>query len=282
MRIYLDSKDIIKLLEQSIPLTAKEFGNILRKGKHELVFSFVTIMEISEPLLHKKASTNVMWLLNQIEKLPHNFIHSSRITPLELEKAFSAFLFNKEYSDINPPFVDRFDTVVDLEGEPATKQYFNYPLAEIIWDLYNFGALGGLDKFAEKLRKTFEADRAIKPRPKLKDNFTKTVALDIKQNNLNIPLEEIKLFADWVYSNPIRCPSARLGYELWHKIVRNNTDVPKDSDLEDFHNIECLPYVDIMTVDRRMHGYVCQVASSIKVEYDKKIFKSAKDFIKII
>ena len=108
MRIYIDSKDIITLLEQSDPCTAEEFGDILRKGNHELVFSFVTIMEISEPLLHKEASTNVMRLLNQIEKLPHTFIHSSCITRLELEEGFRAFSSGNEYRDISPPFVNRF------------------------------------------------------------------------------------------------------------------------------------------------------------------------------
>ena len=192
MRIYIDSKDIIKLLEQSDPCTAQEFGDILRKGNHELVFSYVTIMEISEPLLHKKASTNVMTLLNQIEKLPHTFIHSSCIIHRELEEGFSAFSSDNEYKDISPPLVDRFDTVVDLAGIPATKTYLNYPLAESVWDLYNVGALGGFDKFAAKLKKSFEADRAIKPRPNLKENFTKTIGLNIKQNTVKIPPEEIK------------------------------------------------------------------------------------------
>lgn len=282
MRIYIDSKDIIKLLEQSDPCTAEEFGDILRKGNHELVFSFVTIIEISEPLLHREASTNVMRLLNQIEKLPHTFIHSSCITRLELEEGFRAFSSGNEYRDISPPFVNRFDVVVDLEGKPATKQYLNYPLAEIVWDLYNYGALGDFDNFASKLKKSFEADRAIKPRPKLKDNYAKTTGLNIRQNHLKIPPEKIKSFANWVYSNPARCPSDRLGYELWHKMVRNIKDIPGDSDLEDFHNIGCLPYVDIMTVDRRMHGYVCQVSKSITLEYDKKIFKNVEDFIKLI
>ncbi len=219
---------------------------------------------------------------NQIEKLPHTFIHSSCIIHRELEEGFSAFSSDNEYKDISPPLVDRFDTVVDLAGIPATKTYLNYPLAESVWDLYNVGALGGFDKFAAKLKKSFEADRAIKPRPNLKENFTKTIGLNIKQNHVKIPPEEIKSFANWVYSNPTRCPSNRFGYELWHKMVRNITDIPEDSDLEDFHNIGCLPYVDIMTVDRRMYGYARQVSSSITVEYDKKLFKKVKDFMNLI
>lgn len=282
MRIYIDSKDIIKILEQSEPCCVEQFGNALRVGKHELVFSIATIIEISEPLVHKNASTNVMRLLNQIDELPHIFIHSSRIEFLELEEALGAFCSGNEYKSISPPFVNRFDVTVDFEANPATKLYINYPLAETVWDLYNYGALNGFDKYADNLRKTFSADRSLNPKPSLKDNFANTVKKNLELYRLKIPSEEIKPFADWIYSNPTRCPSERLGYELWHKMICNITDIPEDSDLEDFHNIGCLPYVDLMTVDRRMYGYICQVAASIGIEYDKKIFRSSEEIIDII
>ena len=202
MRIYLDSKDIIKLLEKSEPCTAEKFDNFLRNGNHELVFSFITITEVSAPLFHKNAKTNVMWLLSQIEKLPHIYIHSAIITHLELEEAYHAFVNGNEYQDILPPFVSRFDMTVDLQGNPATKQYINYPLAETVWDLYNFGGLGGLNKYAEKLRETFKADRALNPKPSLKKNFANMIERNIKLYQLKISLEEVTSFANWIYSNP--------------------------------------------------------------------------------
>jgi hypothetical protein len=279
MRIYLDSKDIIKLLEKSDPCTTAEFDNFLRNGNHELVLSFVTIMEISEPLFHKKAKTNVMWLLIEIEKLPHIFIHSSMITRLELEEAYRAFAIGDNYHDVFPPFIGRFDIIVDLHGNPATMQYINYHLAETVWDLYNFGGLGGFNKYAGKLRETFKADRALNPKPSLKKNFANMIVKNIKLYQLKIPLEDVTSFANWIYSNPKRCPSDRLGYELWHKMVKNITDIPDDSDLEDFQNIAALPYVDVMTLDRRMHGYICQVSKDLSVDYHKKIFRNTKEII---
>lgn len=282
MRIYLDTKDIIELLEHSIPCGVEKFDNILRSGKHELVFSLVTILEISEPLLHSNASTNVMRLLNQIEKLPHTFIHSSFITRLEIEEAYHAFISGNEYESISLPFENRFDIIIDLEGKPATKSYLNYPLAEIVWDLFNHRGLGDLDNYAVKLKSSFKADRALSQKPKLKSNYVKTTGLNIQQNHLKVPLDKIESFANWIYSNPTRCPSDRLGYELWHKMIKNIKDIPEDSDLEDFHNIGCLPYVDIMTLDRRMHGYVCQVSKSLDLGYDQKIFKNIEEFINLL
>lgn len=279
MRIYLDSKDIIKLLEKSDPCTAGEFDEFLRQGNHELVLSFVTIMEISEPLLHKNAKTNVMWLLSQLEKLPHIFIHSSIITRLELEEAYRAFANSDDYHDILPPFVNRFDIIVDFHGNPATKQYLNYPLAETVWDLHNFGVLRGLDNYAQKLRETFEADRAMAPKPSLKKHFSTMIERNIRLDRLKVPLQDVPRFSNWIYCNHRCCPSQRLGYELWHKMLKNISDIPHDSDLEDFNHIAALPYVDIMTLDQRMHGYVCQVSKDASSEYHKIIFRNTREIL---
>jgi hypothetical protein len=277
MLIYLDSKDLINILEKSKPLSVEQLENFLKGGNHEIVLSFLTIMEIAEPLLHKKATTNVMVLLKHIEKLPHPYIHRD-ISRLELEEALRAFSTGDNYKGIFP-FVNRFDETVDLNASPPTKNYINYRLSETVWDLYCFGALGGLDNYSEKLRKTFTADRALSPRPTLKKHFAKTIERNIGLDRLPIPHENISTFADWIYSDASRCPSVRLGYEVWHKMVRNITDIPHDSDLEDFQHISCLPYVHLMTLDRRMQGYVCQVSKDISVDYSKKIFRNTKEFL---
>ncbi len=277
MLIYLDSKDLINILEKSKPLSVEQLENFLKGGNHKIVLSFLTIMEIAEPLLHKKATTNVMVLLNHIEKLPHTYIHSD-ISRLELQEALRAFSAGDNYKSIFP-FVNRFDETVDLNASPPTKNYINYPLSETVWDLYRFGALGGLDKYAVKLSQTFAADRALSPKPSLKTHFAKTIERNIGLHRLPTPHENISTFADWIYSDASRCPSERLGYEVWHKMVRNITDIPHDSDLEDFQHISCLPYVDLMTLDRRMHGYVCQVSKDISHDYDKKIFRNTKEVL---
>ena len=147
---------------------------------------------------------------------------------------------------------------------------------------HHFGGLGGFNKYAEKLRVTFKADRALNPKPSLKKNFVNMVEKNIKLYQLRIPLKEVKSFANWIYTNPKHCPSERLGYELWHVMVKNITDIPTASDLEDFQNISALPYVDIMTLDRRMHGYICQVSKRLSIDYDRKIFKNIKEFLENI
>ena len=277
MKVYLDSKDIIQILERSDPFSKEEFEAILSNGNHELVLSFITVMEISQPLLYENASSNVCMLLNQIEELPHTFIHSSPIFRLELEEAFRAFSNESEYNNISPPFSNRFDTVVDIHGNPATKLYLRYSLAEIVWDLHSGNALKDPDVHAENLRKFFEADRALDPKPSLEESFTITLERHTKRYNLEIPKELIKDMFSWIYNDPNRCPSIRLAFELWHKMTKNTTDTPKDSDLNDMNNISHLPYVDTMTVDKRMYEYISQVIASLQVDYGEKVFKKVQE-----
>jgi len=262
MLLYFDTKDLIDILENSKPFSSNKLEKILQKGDHNLVFSFISIMEISEPLLHSKSKTNVMGLLNRLEQLPHVFLHESSIPRLELEEAFRAYSNGEEYRNIRP-FVNRFDETVDLNASPATKIFLKYSMAETVWDLFCEDSLGGLDIYVKKLRQAFADDRALNAKPSLKENFIKTVQLNIITNKAKGFSGYLRDFSKWVYSNPLRCPSIRLGYEIWHKMVRNVTDEPEDSDLEDFQHIGCLPYVDLMTLDRRMYGYV--VNGKIKV-----------------
>ncbi|MDP2681703.1 MAG: hypothetical protein Q8P28_02700 [Deltaproteobacteria bacterium] len=275
MKIYFDSKDIINIIEKSTPFSVDDLEHILKSGGHELVLSFLTIMEISEPLLHKKAKSNIMGLLNRIEKLPHTFIHSSSITRIELIEAYEAFSKGREYNDINP-YVSRFDETCDLSKKPPTHVYINYSLSGTVWDLYCFGAVGGLDAYGEKLRKIFMADRSMTNQPTPQNHFTTTVERLLSLYGLKIPSTEIEPLSSWIYDNPTRCPSERLGYELWHKMLKNITDIPTNSDMEDYNHLCCLPYVDLMTLDRRMFNYVAQASKGLELSYDSKAAKIAK------
>ena len=278
MRICPDSKDLINIIEKSDPCSADYLESFMRTGRHQIVLSFMTVVEISGPLIHKEARTNVIRLLNLIESMPHAFIHSSSIPRLELKGALKAFSNGREYHKINP-YLDRFDEIVDFYAQPPTKIYLNYPLSEIVWDLYCFGALEGPDRYAEKLRQLFALDRGLPEKPNLKENFIRTIQRNLSLHKLQAPSQGIEAFASWVYKNPTRCPSERLGYEAYHKIVKNVTVVPKDSDMEDLLHLGCLPYVELMTVGRRFHAYILEAARSLGIYYETSTARTVRDIL---
>jgi hypothetical protein len=277
MKIYLDAKDLIEILQSGKPCNADKLIEGLRRGNHQLVLSFEVICEISAPLAHPAAKTNVMTLLNCLEEMPIAYIHPG-IEYLELQEAVSAFSARRECNAI-APFVDRFDEAVDPHARPATAMFINYPLAQTVWDLHCYGSLNGLERYAPKMRALFSTDRNLKTPPTLKAHFPTVIERQIKTCKVSCAGVPIQDFARWVYANPNRCPSIRIGYEVWHQLGKNKTDSLEDSDMEDYQHVLCLPYVDLMTLDRRMRNYVSQAAVGISLDYGRRIFKSVQEIL---
>ena len=275
--MYLDTRDLINILEHANPFSEDQLFQCLQRGSHQLAVSFHTVSELSVPLTRSTSKTNVMALLNRLERMPITFIHSN-IDCLEIEEALDAFSTQREYKDIHP-FLKRFDQTVHLDARPATKIYINYSIAETVWDLHNHGGLQGLESYAPKMKDLIAADRSLLNPPSLKTNFVNVLQRNLELYKLSMSTASLPAFASWVYNTANRCPSIRLGHEVWHKIVANRTDALEDSDLEDYQHLTCLPYVDLMTLDKRMHGYVSQASASLGLNYHQRIFKSAQDAV---
>lgn len=259
MTIYLDSKDLIAILQGKASRSANEFREYLSAGNHKLVVSSYTILEISAPLLYPHSKDNVMSILNELERMPILYMHADS-RGLELKEALDAFSDKREYLPVIP-FVKRFDEALDLSANPPTANYLNYPLAETVWDLYRQLELKGMEELAKTMRDLIAKDRnAIRP-PSVKSHFAMVLEKQLRSDGLSCG--EMKNFTNWIYESPNRCPGIRLSFEVWREIVMNKTDALEDSDMEDHQHIICHPYVDLVTLDRRMYGYVCQVRRRI-------------------
>ena len=273
MRIYLDTKDLIEIIEKSNPISPIDLKNKLTEKNIELVISNTLLLEISEPLIHNSEKTNVMNVINQIEMIPHIFINTKNLIRFELLEALNSFNIGREYNNVNP-FTRRFTETLELEKIYPLAKFFIYSLAEIIWKLFEEQALGGFGTHSIKWKNTVFIERNLPNKPKKKENFIYTIRKHLLLYKLKAPNQDAILFAKWIYEKPYRCPSTRLIFEVFHKMVKNIGDIPKNSDLADFSHIQCLPYVDLMTVDRRFYAYVSQAAKSLNINYQSNIRKS--------
>jgi len=271
--IYLDSRDLITLIEKRPPEDATEFEKKLRQSNSRLVFSMTNTMECCAPLFHGNESSSVMKTLNRLEEMPHVYIVEARIGQLELQEAANAFLESREYMPIAPPLVPRFDYAISAFEEPKTKIFLHYSLAHIIYELWSKNkSLFSVDQIqAERLRSLLESNRTRSDYRKIRSNFKVTILNNLRLYNINFPEEKTQDLAKWIYSSPIRCPSQRLGYEVFHKLQRNLNDKGEHSDIPDFSHISCIPYVDAITLDNRMRGYLAQVDQNIGFKYTNKI-----------
>lgn len=280
MRIYFDTKDIIEIIENSNPISSKELEKRFIEKNNELVISNTLLLEISDPLILNSQKTNVMNIINQIEMIPHIFIKTKNLIHLELLEAINAFN-KREYKNIDP-FTSRYTETIDFDTRFPLGKYIIYSLGEIFWKFYQERALGGFDKHSDRWRNVFSMERNLPTKQSKKDNFVTCIKKHLSMSKLRLSSQDIKSFSEWIYKKPSRCPSTRLINELFHMIVKNTDDIPKNSDLEDFVHIECLPYVDLMTVDRRFYAYIYQVSKSINFDYKSKIRKSAKEILDYI
>jgi len=268
MWVYLESRDLINLIEKSHPCSADQFRKILEDKAHQLVVSRSTICEISYPLLVDNAKTNVMRLLNQIEAMPLRYIAEGHILPLELKEALNAFSEKREFRQVSP-FVNRFDQALMQLGETSpTKIFLNLGLGETVFMLWKDGrVLEPLQGHAQHFRRLLSQDRKLSKTPTLKEHFIVTIERDLTSCNLPVP-EQLREFGQWIYEKPTRCPSKRLRYEIFHSIRKNIGDIPKDTDIVDFFHIQCLPYVDLITLDRRMRDYMSRASHATGLRYD--------------
>jgi hypothetical protein len=282
MLVYLDSRDLIDLLEHERPCTLEEFRRRLVSGKHQLVVSFSNVRELSQPLFEARTSTIVTSLLNQLESMPLKYIREAYICPQEIEEALAAFSEMREYAGISP-FVNRFDEAcTPWNKRPATASYLNFSLAETVFMLIsaNPNPLVNVPRHGETLRALLEADRRLTNPPTLRENFPQVLDRHISQARLPVPKSLVATLANWIYDDPCRCPSVRLSYELYHSIRQNLSDVPRDADIPDVAHAGCIPYVDLITLDNRMRDYVRRVANRAVPGCARGVCQNLDDLLK--
>jgi len=274
--IYLNGREIGNIFEKSIPCSAEQFGKILRDSGHQLFYSWQNITEISEPLLYSKDKAEVLELLVRIEELPHTYINVAGIPRKELESAAGGFGNGGQYVGIEPQ-VRRFDYTVDGKGLPPTGDRPEYPLPEIVSDLYSFGALGAEHSCAEKLRDICARDCAVAPKPDPEKHFVIMLARNLRLFQVPVAADNVPAFARWVYSEPASCPAQRLRHEVWQTVVRSSKYKLSVRDWQDFSYLDCLPYVDIATVDRGLGQVLSEVSGVMKRDYASRVVADAKE-----
>lgn len=275
MKIYLDSKDHIRLVDRKSLDDMNSFKGLLEATGSSLVFSMHNIAECCTPLLMSKGS-NVMRLLNRLEDMPHGYIAEASIPAKELKEAGDAFSEGREYGCIDP-YVKRFDYVVSPFQRPVTSDYLKFGLSQAVYELWSEDP-SLFDGYRDgKLRDTMAIDRKRKDFKDHDANFVNTVIRDLSLYNISFPKDTVTALASWIYEKPVRCPGFRLGYEVFHKLLKNVTDAANASDIPDFAHVDCIPYIDLITLDNRMRGYVAQADNSLGTNYSKQVYKGIKE-----
>lgn len=262
MRILLDSKDVIDVVEHHRPITPEELRVWLTEHNSQLVYTMTNISEFAAPL--GDSDTDILHmrsLLQTVEALPHCCLKEGTIARDELRLAASAFLEGREYNTLNP-YVPRWDDTLMPDGPSPARIYVNYRLDDIVLSLWRRnGDIFNQARHGMLVLGGIRHDRAL-PVGELRtaqQNFPYSLRSKLPGYGITVPDAQIDELATWLYSDPHRAPGHRMSYEMYHAIRGNVHDKLNLSDLRDTAHAYALPYVDVITMDRRMAEYATQV-----------------------
>ena len=289
MKVLLDAKDLIDVIEHSRPISANDLGSWLQSKGAQLVLSYTNVRELAAPIATRQDILGTRALLNKLESLPVCYIREGYILRDELKAAMGAFE-NRREPDTIDPFVRRWDYTFH-DGESPAKHFVAYSIFEIVHTIAKRDPQLLLSRkaLAERLRLQFAAERQMAAGVKktAAQNFPDSVARHLTARGLPLPNAGVEVFGKWIYADQRRCPGLRLAYEMYHSIQANVTDVPKDGDIPDLAHIYAIPYVDHITVDRRMCGYSRCVAKKLfkanpVVNYEPRLAASLEELLRML
>lgn len=268
-RVLLDASDIINILEHSRP-TVEALESSLHSRNATLVLTFTNVLEFVRPILDDGDFLRFRPLLQRLERLPIRYLRNAHIPMQELKGAVEAFLSGAEYQAIDP-YVRRWEETAQLPGMSVCEMLVDLRIDEAVYMIWktNPEAIRGPAKAAARLRALVVADRRlVRANPvRPAKNFVNAVGRYLQRSVLYdfaCPENRIQELAEWVYSDPRRCPGLRLHYDLYHQMLSDVQDTPKDSDLCDHSHASCLPYVEEISLDRRMAHHLRQVCRRLE------------------
>ena len=266
MQIFLDSRDLIDLVEHRRPTTPSDFGDYLRAGNHSIVLSFTNVRELVRPLAKGTEFLQVRPLLQSLERMPHTYVKEVTIVAVEIQSAVDSFNAGTEYQPCSP-FVSRWDrTLMTLPGGRVSiaDRLVGLRLDEIVYYMYRvdpqlFAPPG---RYLPALQALLEEDRSLlrKGQAPARKHFVRSIRKHAASHHVSLPNGREDEFGEWVYRNPDRCPGLRLNHEVYRALTANYTDVPETADFSDLAHVFAIPYVDAATLDNRMRNY-CRIAS---------------------
>ena len=132
------------------------------------------------------------------------------------------------------------------------------------------------DDHGGRLREVLEADRDLAGHPDSRTRFCTVIQHRFRLYNLLAPTDSEAL-ADCIHADVERCPGTRLVYEVFQQLRTNREDVASASNLGDFAHVSCLPYVDLISLDRRMRDYVRRAVRDWPTDLTKRMVENTHD-----
>lgn len=289
MRILLDSRDLIEVAEHQRRVTTQAFNTFLRDHNHELVLCASTVREICNPLAHGASFVDTIRpILQAVETLPLLYLKEMDIYGDEFRAAVEAFSGHSEYQPPSPYVRNYADTLAGRAldgGLPIV----GFRLDDIIFfqymSPYRDRIFGRRNQQLEMYRQLMIQERQLleNRQYRARTHFANSITRNAERYQVPLP-ENRAGFISSVYFDARRCSGFRLDHEVFRALTLNRDDNPQAGDFTDYALISTIPYVDAITLDRRMREYVEQasrkmLAVNATVNYRTRVYDDVEDLI---
>jgi Protein of unknown function (DUF2442) len=284
-RILLDASSLIDL-ERGKPVSFGDLDRILQERHAQLVLGRTNVLEFSDSAARTGDFLALRNKLQQIERLPIAYLREVGITRSELMEAVAAFSAHREYAPINP-YVGRWDETLVLQGPSPAQMLANQRLDDLVFMLWQGNALSAVGPgWRGRLNQQFKEDRQLPAavRKAIANNFPEALKRHLAQFSIPYPRASVTALAEWIYANPIRCPGHRLAYDVRQELMNNLTETVSENDISDLAQVEAVPYIDAITMDRNTADLCRRVSKRLKkrnsdIRYEQCIFASLRDLL---
>jgi hypothetical protein len=284
VRILLDAKDLINVIEFSRPLNVSAFDSWLRSKSAVIVLSFTNVSDFVGPVFSAGGDwLKMRALLQELEKLPSIYIREGLIIKDELILSLSAFQAGKEPSAVDP-YVSRWDETAHWEGVPATRILVGLRLDEIVHMGRNM--IQRYKAFSPGLAAHLEWERSLaaSERLPLREIFVNAIPDRLRAHKITASGVDLRAFGQWLWSVPSRCLGLRLGFEAYHQLRRDKAMALQAGDVADFAHITAIPYADVVTVDKRIADLVSKAFqkfrdNALKADLSSRVFTKLDDVL---
>src|ERR1700741_259435 len=134
MRLLVDEKDLIELVERDNPMPVTDFRGWLAARDARVVLTFTNVTELTDCFRGVDDLLYIRSIVQAVESLPVTYLRETLIEIEEIEAAVVAFEEGREPDMVNP-CVDRWDQTFAKRGETsAAEMIVGYRLDMIVFD----------------------------------------------------------------------------------------------------------------------------------------------------
>lgn len=280
MRLYLDSRDLIDVVARGRPVLPNELRDTLNARNTTLVYSWSTVMEtVNVGDLRESRSR-----LEILDELPRRFIMG---LPVLIRAEFRAALLafrsgNLELATVDPWENTLHRAIRDRGHIELVDLLVNFSLVDHVLPLLYFNP--SVCRNREEVQSSFMADVTLDRRHDRSTRqsrrwFSAGVIKILTRCGIHLTDNDLATFTDWLAQNGSACPGWRMFSGTYKEFCDNTTDRGGRGDIPDFSHITGVPYLDAITLDKRMADYCRRAGRRLSDHFpNSRCFPGARIF----